>query len=143
MRRISLFLTYAGSLPFILLTVCLVAGMRVVPLLGDVSEVLSLYALVIASFMTGAHWGQQLSLESKLGITLAILSNVNAVFLWLSFLVFPLNILLYLMSVSFVFLLLLDERLFRHDVISRQYFFVRCVVTCVVVSTLITSGGYV
>jgi len=41
---------------------------------------------------------------------------------------------------GFCFLLLIDRRLFQNDLITRQYFQTRCIVTAIVILTLLVSG---
>ena len=60
--RLRTVLTYAGTLPFIACTLCLVMNIRTVPILGSVDHILTVYGIIIATFLAGSHWGQHLSL---------------------------------------------------------------------------------
>jgi hypothetical protein len=133
-------LTYVGTLPFVLSALCLILNIRTIPFLGDISHLLNVYGLVIASFMAGSHWGQHLSLTDKWTVYLPALSNINAVLLWLSFILFPVKVFLYVLGLSFLTLLLIDKILFQEGHISSAYFRTRCIATLIVVLSLLISG---
>ena len=142
MKKTYPYLPYAGALPFIFCALCFIEGIHILPFFGYTDKVLSGYGLIISSFMAGSHWGQHLSLSSKCGLYLPFFSNINAILLWLSFIVFSFKILLIIFIVSFLVLLLIDNKLFQGGHISREYFRTRCLVTFVVISSLIVSGVY-
>ena len=66
MKKIFPYLTYAGAIPFIFFAVCLVSDIQELPFLGSVKKILSVYGLVISSFLAGAHWGQHLHMNKGL-----------------------------------------------------------------------------
>ena len=142
MNKIYLYFSYAGALPFIFCALCLIGNIHILPLLGHTDNVVSAYGTVIASFMAGSHWGQHLSLSGKWSIYLPIFSNISAIFLWVSFIIFSSKILLFILPVSFLVLLLIDKTLFQDGFISREYFRTRCLLTLIVISSLIVSGFY-
>ncbi len=140
MKKLYLYLTYAGALPFIICAVCLAFEIRFIPLLGATEQVLSVYALIIATFIAGNHWGQHLDMKNKWQYYLPILSNVVVVALWFGFLVLPFSALLAIFVLVFLALLVIDQRLFRHNLITRRYFQMRCFATAIVISALVISG---
>ena len=140
MKKLYLYLTYAGALPFIICAVCLAFDITSMPLLGATKQVLSVYATIIATFIAGNHWGQHLSMKNKWQYYLPISSNVIVVPLWFAFLVLSFKPLLVIFILAFLFLLVIDQRLFRHNLITRRYFQMRCFATAIVVSTLVISG---
>jgi hypothetical protein len=142
MQKLYPYLTYAGSLPFVLCALCHLLDIRAIPLLGHVDHVLSVYALVITSFLSGSHWGQHLNLKDKWSLYLPAFSNINAVLLWISFLLLPFKLLLIPFLLSFLGFLLIDKKLLQDNLISPDYFRTRCYVTAIVISTLIVSGVY-
>ncbi|MGB5445972.1 MAG: DUF3429 domain-containing protein [Psychromonas sp.] len=142
MKTISPYLTLAGTLPFVLCAYCFIAGIEVIALLGSTEQVLSVYGLVIASFMAGSHWGQHLSINNQWQRLLPAFSNINAVFLWLSFLVFSFKLFMIALIISFLGSLLIDQKLRQTKIITRTYFWTRCLVTLIVISSLIISGIY-
>jgi hypothetical protein len=143
MPRLSPCLSYSGSLPFVFCALCFTLDARVIPFIGNTDQVLSVYALVIASFIAGSHWGQHLYLNGKWGLYLPTSSNINAIFLWISFLILPFKLLLIVFIISFLASLFIDKKLFQEKCISLEYFYTRTFVTIIVISALIISGVYV
>ncbi|MFT7433896.1 MAG: hypothetical protein ACI9TY_001539 [Alphaproteobacteria bacterium] len=137
------YLTYAGTLPFIFCALSFITNINVIPSLGDTYQVLSIYGLVIASFMAGSHWGQHLSLTDKWAVYLPTLSNSMAVILWISFLLFPFKGFLCVLMISFSTLLFIDKKLFQKNHINSDYFRTRCIATFIVISSLLISGVFV
>lgn len=137
MKTIYPYLTYAGAIPFVFCTVCLGLDIQQLPVFGSTQQILSVYALVIAAFMAGAHWGQHLHIDGDWHPPLAILSNLMAILLWLGFLVLKFNALVTLLISAFVILLLIDHRLFQQQIISGHYWQTRLVVTTIVIASLI------
>ena len=136
----NIYLTYAGSLPFILCTLFLFNGLQTLPYFGDTAKVLKVYGLVIASFMAGVHWGQYLAGRVEFPINLPIISNVIAIFVWASFLMFPIRWYLVSLILVFIILLLIDFFLWRRKQLSRFYFWSRVVVTITVLLSLVISS---
>ena len=136
----NIYLTYAGSLPFILCALFLFNGLQTLPYFGDTAKVLKVYGLVIASFMAGVHWGQYLAGRVELPIHLPIISNVISIFVWASFLMFPIRWYLVSLILVFIILLLIDFFLWRRKQLSRLYFWSRVVVTITVLLSLVISS---
>lgn len=135
------YLAYAGLLPFIVTTVCISAGIESLPLFGRVDKILSVYTLVITSFLAGAHWGQGLIiLDASWAIYLAILSNALAIMLWLGFILTGFKTKISMFAVLLGLLLYVDHQLFKIGVISSDYYCLRFRVSCVVISLLILAG---
>ena len=139
MKKLYLYLTYAGALPFIICAVFLAFDVTSILLLGTTKQVLSVYATIIATFIAGNHWGQHLSMKNKWQYYLPISSNVVVVALWFGFLILPFKPLLVIFIVAFLFLWVIDQRLFQHNLITRSYFQMRCFATAIVVSALVIS----
>ena len=139
MKIFFIYLSYLGTIPFIFCSICFVNELHFVPYLGSTEKILSGYGLVITSFMAGSHWGQHLNINSKWNTYLPILSNMNAVLLCLSFLIFSFKTLLIIFMCSFLILILIDSKLFRESLISYAYFKARCSVTLIVIISLIFS----
>jgi|TARA_B110000483_G_scaffold145435_1_gene173535 hypothetical protein len=141
MKKNSPYLTYAGAIPFIFCAACLIADIQQLPLLGSVEKILSVYGLVIASFLAGAHWGQHLHINKSIWERyLPILSNTIAVWLCFGFLAFSFKILMAVFVAVFAVLLIIDHRLFRMDLITHHYFQTRLFVSVIVITSLIISG---
>jgi len=142
MKKYYPVLTYAGTLPFIFCTLCFIFNIQTVPVLGQVNQILGTYSIIISSFIAGSHWGIHLNLSDKWEVYLPIFSNINAVFIWISFIIFPFKVLLIILVISFLALLIIDLNLFKKDLISRKYFHTRSLVTLIVTTNLIISGIY-
>ncbi len=140
MIKLYPYLTYAGALPFIFCAVCLGLDITTLPVLGSVEQALSVYALVIVTFLAGSHWGQHLQQNGIWSHNLPVLSNIMAVAIWIAFLVLPFKALLVAFSAAFFILLIIDKKLFQFELITHHYFRVRCTITAIVVSTLVFSG---
>ena len=139
MKEIYPYLTYAGAIPFVAGALCLIFGIEQLPGLGSVSNALSVYALVIASFLAGAHWGQHLQASAAWRLALAILSNIIAVLLWLGFVLLSFQALLLAFISAFVALLAIDQRLLQSQLISKQYWQTRYRVSAIVIIALIVA----
>ena len=137
MKEIYPYLTYAGAIPFVVGALCLSFGVEQLPGLGSVSNALSVYALVIASFLAGAHWGQHLKARAAWGLALAISSNIIAVLLWLGFVLLSFQALLLAFISAFVALLAIDQRLLQSQLISKQYWQTRYRVSGIVIIALV------
>ena len=141
MKKISPYLTYAGTIPFIFCTVYLGIGIQELPLLGSAERILSVYGLVISSFLAGVHWGQHLHINGgQWSHSLPIFSNIIAVLLWFGFLAFSFRILMGMFATAFIVLLIIDYRLFQMDLMTRHYFQTRFFVSATVIISLIISG---
>lgn len=142
MTKTFYYLIYAGTIPFILCSICFSAGIKSIYLLGSVDKILSAYGLVILSFLSGSHWGQHLYINRRIwGCTLPVLSNIIAVLLCFSFLVLSFKELVAIFVASFIILLIIDHRLFQMRLISDHYFQTRCFVSAIVIISLIISGA--
>ena len=141
MKKIFPSLTYAGVIPFIFCAVCLGADIQELPFLGSVEKILSIYGLVISSFLAGAHWGQHLHIDKGLwSRSLPILSNIIAVLLWVGFLALSFKMLMAMFVAAFFVLLIIDHRLFQMGLITLHYFQTRFFVSAIVIISLIISG---
>lgn len=142
MKKPSPYLTFAGAIPFVACAFLLMIDVVTVPMLGSVGDVLSAYGLVIASFMAGAHWGNNLDLsdDNKWAIRLPLYSNIIALGLWLGFLILSAIGFIWLLVIGFISLLVIAYSLHRAQIISHAYFKVRQYVTAIVVISLVIAA---
>ena len=142
MKKPSPYLTFAGAMPFVLSAVFITIGIDAIPVLGEIGHVLSIYGLVIASFMAGAHWGNHLSLadDNRWAVKLPIFSNIIALALWLGFLTLSSAGFIWLLVAAFISMLMIDYGLHQAHIINNEYFRVRKYVTIIVVVALIIAG---
>lgn len=135
-------LAYAGTLPFI--GGAALAALSIEPGagLGSGPEIAIAWALTIASFMAGAHWGQYLSKGADIGINLPIASNAIAIVGWLAFLSLPLSRALLVFAALFAILLVIDRRLLKAGFIEPAYWRTRLGVTLIVVAALLVTAAF-
>jgi hypothetical protein len=67
-QKIYPYPTYADTILFVVCAIALTLDIRQLPWIEPVDNTLSVYALVIANFLAGAHWGQHLHLLRKNGV---------------------------------------------------------------------------
>ena len=143
MQKLYPYLTYAGVIPFMLCAVFLLLPIEArawLPFFFSAKVALSTYALAIASFLAGSHWGQHFYLDGVWRISLPLASNAIVIVIWLGFLTLPSDsLLLALYVAAFALLLVIDQRLFRAGLITRHYFKTRCIITTLVIATLLVS----
>lgn len=142
MKKPSPYLTFAGAIPFVLGAVFITIGIDAIPVLGKTTDILSIYGLVIASFMAGAHWGNHLNLadHDTWTVTLPIFSNIIALVLWLWFLTLSTAGFIWLLVAIFISMFVIDYGLHQVHIINNDYFRVRKYVTIIVVVALIIAG---
>lgn len=142
MKKPSPYLTFAGAIPFVLCAILITVGIEVIPALGKTEHVLSIYGLVIASFMAGAHWGNHLGLadDDSWAVKLPIFSNIITLALWLGFLSILTVGFIWLLVVGFIAMLVIDYGLHNSKIISNDYFIVRKYVTAIVVVSLVIAA---
>ena len=142
MKKPSPYLTFAGTIPFILCAIFITMDIDAIRVLGKTEHVLAVYGLVIATFMAGAQWGNHLSLtdDNAWAFWLPILSNIIALALWLGFLMLSTLGFIWLLIISFIILLAIDYGLYQAQIISPKYFNVRKYVTAIVVISLVIAG---
>jgi hypothetical protein len=134
-------LIYAGALPFVAGALLLVAGIHTLPLLGGVAGGVAAYGLIIVVFLTGIHWGQQLSL-GRAASGLFVSSNILAVAIWVAWLVLPEKHFMVFLAIPLVVMLVIDRKLCRAGVLEKEYLFSRGVITAVVIATLFVSASF-
>ena len=140
MDRLYQYLTYAGAIPFIGCAVLLFLGIQILPVLGEVTLVLSCYGLIIATFLAGSYWGQHLHTSGVWSLSLIVVSNSMAVLLWLAFLALSTGPFLAFLGITFLFFLLVDRFSLAAEAIDYDYFLMRSRGTVLVVATLVVVG---
>ncbi|KZL17961.1 hypothetical protein PsAD2_02694 [Pseudovibrio axinellae] len=130
-------LALAGTLPFIAGAVGLSAGYTFLPIIGATVIAVSLYALVILSFMAGIHWGMFfIAPHPSLG-WLLIWSNFVALAGWFLFL-FTAPVIFFLgVIILFSATMLVDFLLHNLGIISRNYLGLRVLTTIITLIALI------
>ena len=126
-------LTYAGSIPFLLGAFLLIADIGTQKSISNIQHLLSVYGLVIGSFMAGTLWGQQLDENSGWQRYVLLCSNTIALALWAAFVIFSFTSLMVAYAISFLALLLVDYQLSENGMSNVAYFKLRFRATIIVV----------
>ena len=103
-------------------------------LLSDWAHWLASYTLLILAFLSGTLW--QHSLQGKLQMLLASLSNLIALTAWFSFNLLAIDAFLQIAIWLFLLLLFIDYRLYRIELLPYDYFRLRLSITGLVVLSL-------
>lgn len=132
-RLVAVGLTAAGALPF--------AGGLLNALISDGSWLITvqIYGAVIASFVSGIHWGAALFAAPRMAPSLLVVSNVTALLAWIGALIAP-GIGFFLLAVVFTALLLIDRLLYRDGILPSWFFRLRLAVTAAVATACILLG---
>lgn len=142
--KTQMLLTYAGAFPFVFFAICILFDIRNLPVFGNIIHSTTIYGLIIASFMAGAHWGQQLHLKNKPKLLLQVSSNINAIVLWVSYLNLRPESFIFILILSFYISLKVDYLLYQNDLIKREYFiFTRIPITIIVIISLLITRIFI
>ena len=123
------YLIFAGALPFFACTLLVL-----LPLLPrfDAQALFRSYALVILSFLCGAHWGQAIAARGKAPLNLFLASNGLVLLLWLAHVFLPGTPFLLLVLLELALLLRIDHRLRASELIDHWYYITRTRITLIV-----------
>jgi hypothetical protein len=125
-------LTYAGALPFIACAVLPFAGISEIPNAGSFDYIARVYGLAIASFVAGSHWGTYLYNREACPTNLFVSSNIVVLASWFAFLLAIPVVALFVLLLSFLYLLFVDYRLYKAKLTTNHYFRMRAGVTAIV-----------
>ena len=131
-KNVIMTLTYGGTVPFFL---CIIldtyygaSGYL------DFTRALILYGAIIASFISGTHWGIHLS--QNINFNMLLHSNVSALLAWVNLLL-PEPFSLVLLIGVFIYLLVLENKIASERLIEAWYFALRQRATAIVICCLI------
>ncbi len=129
LQRLAFLLAMAGTLPFFLGLLLLVAGW---PLQQFSGAMLShTYGVVIVSFLAGIQWGVYLFAQGHLNLFIA--SNLIALLAWFSLLLAGRFIGFLLLDVCFIAALVVDWYCHRDGIISKWFWTLRWQVSAIVI----------
>ena len=130
--KLAKILTYSGTLPLVACVALIFS-----PIVGvDNYMLATTYSAIILSFLCGTHWAIFLFFAEKCPNNLLITSNVVALLAWCSLLVTYQGISFIFQALCFLFLLMLDFRLFNAGVLPDWYYHLRRNATAIVVVCL-------
>jgi hypothetical protein len=130
---IAKFLTYAGSIPFIFLTILNLKGTQTI--YGtDVTKALIAYAAIILSFVAAIHFAYGI-IQDQYAKSFLIKSNVIALAAWIALLIqFKLAILIIL--AGFIITTFIEICAFKKAVIPEWFFKLRIRISIIVIICL-------
>lgn len=152
-KNAFILLMYLGALPFVagaLLSLLPMDSLSIntldmLPWQNAVKYAVSLYALVIVVFMAGVLWGLMLSAKASASFSQAnfLISNVITLAPWFVYLMVPdSSTFLLVTAFAFLWLLTIDKKLFKQQLITKNYYRARKWVSAIVVlSLLILAAG--
>lgn len=135
-RRTATALTFAGALPFVIALVALFFELpRADAIRIFLLEAVMLYGAVIASFVSGIHWGLHLdpARAERAELNLFVSSNICALAAWVALLLPMAHAPFLLLAVVFAALFAIDWSLFRKGLIERWFFALRLRISAIVV----------
>lgn len=139
-RQRQTLLAYLGAAPFVATALLMSMGINTIPFVGSLFSAISVYALIIAAFMAGSHWGQQLGFSDTWRFKLQITTNIQAVGLWLAYVWLDNSWFMLMLITSFLISLWLDQQLKQAQLIEAAYWQTRLKVTIIVVLSLVIIG---
>jgi len=134
------YLIYAGVSPYFITSVLFVLGFDSLAFIESLKEALSLYNIIIISFLAGSHWGKHL--ENPSSFYLALNSTGLAVFIGFSYLLLSFPLFLLAFSLSLALLLWIDKKLLKKEMITQAYFKTRSIATGLTFLNLLIIGFF-
>ena len=133
-RNLSNLLILFGSTPFVFFSILSLFSLNNF-LNYNIIYLVSLYILIIVSFICGTHWGIFLN-SKKIIINLFIISNLLTLLVYFGFLILSSFAFILLSILIFIVLLFVDFFIFKNDVILSNYLKVRFYVSLIVLISL-------
>lgn len=127
----------AGALPFVVAAAAIISGMESIGPVRSVTASLVAYGLAIASFVAGTHWAFYLQFRASAPTNLFVSSNLAVLAPWLTFVVGSIADTLVVLVLTFPFLVIVDWRHRRSNLIESAYFRLRVAATAVVSVSLL------
>ena len=134
-KQLAITLTMLGAIPLLVGGLCVFLGIHPGFMPADPALVLHTYAVVIASFVAGMHWGIHFCKRTTDSVYL--LSSVVAVVLWLSFIYVGQVLGLGLVMLSFILLWVEEYRLSEQRVTTLWFWHLRNIVSAIAVISLL------
>ncbi len=130
-QRLAHVLTYAGAMPFLAAPILSVIDTDVFSL--DIKHAALTYSAIIASFISGIHWGLYLFKDTSLN--LFIHSNIVTLMAWIAVVIYApasTGILIF----CFLYLLAIDYKLVKEEIIEPWYMRMRFIISIIVILAL-------
>lgn len=141
-KPISHILAFAGTIPFVVGTMLIVFGVKTLPLAGEVATIINAYGLAIVAFMAGCQWGVHVLCDDTWASKLPLASNVVTLIAWFAYLLCSVRISFIVMTCCFLVLLIIDAMLKNANIISKEYYQLRCWVSKIVIASLCVASVF-
>jgi hypothetical protein len=129
-------LTLLGAIPFLAPAIASLLGFRD----AHMHALVLSYGAIIASFLSGMHWGLYLRHAAQTRINLLITSNIVALVAWAS-LIIPVTLWQYVLQIAcFALLLFIDYQLTKSRVHATWFFNLRALITGIVIVSLLVMA---
>lgn len=139
--RFAWIMAVAGAVPFVAAAAVIVAGPAVHQPLAI--QAMTTYAAVILSFLGGVHWGIGVSINAdapRSAQTLFVLAIVPALLAWALLFVTQPNSRIFVAIFLFGFVWVVDALLCLQKLIPLWFFRLRCIVSAIVVASLLMAA---
>ncbi|MBC6416091.1 MAG: DUF3429 domain-containing protein [Bdellovibrionales bacterium] len=136
-KTLYFYLFYAGLTPYFITSFLFVIDLNSFPILGSLEKALSIYNIIILSFLAGSHWGKHLNLENQWSFYLPLTSTGIALFIGFSYLLLPFRLFLLTFFIGLTLLLWIDKKLLKEDIITQNYFKTRFIATALTFINLV------
>ncbi len=133
-RLLARALTFAGALPFLAAIAALLVASPLAA--AHVWQAVLAYGAVIASFVSGIHWGLFVYRDRALPLNLFISSNLCALAAWAALLVPSRAVALVLLIAAFATLFAIDHMLYAAKAHAHWFYKLRAIITLVVIAAL-------
>ena len=131
--KLAKWLTILGAIPFV---ACLALAMSNLDKVH--AEYFSItYGAVIASFLSGMHWGLYLTQADTTRVNLLITSNIITLLAWLSLLIVYPTAQYCIQIFCFMSLLMIDRKLMAEGIIHQWFYWPRVAASAVVIISLL------
>jgi len=133
-RVLARALTFSGALPFL----AAIAALSLAPALATahIWQAVIAYSAVIASFVSGIHWGLFLTRERRLPLNLFISSNLCALAAWAALLLPSRQTAVILLIAVFATLFAIDHMLYAAKAHMHWFYKLRAAITVIVIAAL-------
>jgi hypothetical protein len=136
-KQLAMSLTGLGAVPLVIGGLLVVTQTNLDFLPAASALVLHVYAVIIASFVAGMHWG--IHFCKRTNDSVYLLSSFCALLLWLSFIWFGQAMGFALVLVSFALLWIVEYRLSQQRVTTVWFWQLRNVVSAIAVVSLLLA----
>ena len=136
-RSLHSALMLLGAMPFVACALLPLTGVTEIAFLGRLDQLAASYGMAILCFLTGIHWATQLYARAATPFNLFVGSNVVFLVVWFAFVAAGLQWAIVAQLLAFPLLLVIDYRLCRAELISRQYLRMRTVATALACLSLL------